>query len=162
MQNFYFTFGSSKQFPYQNGYIVVVAQNYRDAVATFREKHPDIHEKTLNCSDVYTEEEWDSRVGKYYTNEALKNILVSRKVRLSHPEEAKEIDRTVAFDNFASILYKMYALKPKEFQSQEEASFYTSLEDLKYRMEVFLDYQEYKEAIVLGLIPRIEEGEREQ
>lgn len=60
MENFYFTFGSSLQFPFQGGYLIVVANNVKDAIAKYREKYPDVHENCVNCAFIYNEEEWNS------------------------------------------------------------------------------------------------------
>lgn len=54
MERFYFTFGTSEQFPFYGGWVEVLAPNYNAAVKTFRAKHPDIHEGIVNCSDIYT------------------------------------------------------------------------------------------------------------
>ena len=42
MKRYYFTFGSWEKFPYKNTYLVVVASNFDDATAAFREKYPDM------------------------------------------------------------------------------------------------------------------------
>lgn len=54
MERFYFTFGTSQQFPYRGGWIEVHAPDYHAAVKTFRKKFPDINEGIVNCSDIYT------------------------------------------------------------------------------------------------------------
>ena len=55
---FFFTFGSSNTFPYQNGYVKVIGESRDDAVAKFRKIYPDINENTVNCAFIYTQEEW--------------------------------------------------------------------------------------------------------
>lgn len=60
MQEFYFTFGSSNGFPYQGGYLIVVAHTKEEAFEKFRRKYPDRHEDTLNCAFYYTRKEWES------------------------------------------------------------------------------------------------------
>lgn len=50
MNKFYFTFGSLEQFPYQNTYLIIIADNLAKAIATFRKKYPDRHPNTVNCS----------------------------------------------------------------------------------------------------------------
>lgn len=55
---FYFTFGSDKGFPYQNGYVLVYAQSLTGAIKRFRDRFPDRHKNCLNCSFWYTEERW--------------------------------------------------------------------------------------------------------
>lgn len=58
MERFYFTFGTSEQFPYCGGWVEVLAPDYHAAVKTFRKKYPDIHKGMVNCSDIYTEEQF--------------------------------------------------------------------------------------------------------
>lgn len=64
---FYFTFGSADHFPYQNTYLVIVASDYRDAVEAFKKKHPNVNPNCINCSDYYSEKEWEE-VGKLYAD----------------------------------------------------------------------------------------------
>lgn len=49
-----FSFGTSEQFPFQGGYIIINATDKIAAVEEFRRLYPDVHPGTLNCSDVYT------------------------------------------------------------------------------------------------------------
>lgn len=65
MSKFYFTYGTSRQFPYQGGWTEVVAANERAACAAFRAYHPDQTEGILNCSDVYPESAF--KATKMYT-----------------------------------------------------------------------------------------------
>lgn len=65
MEKYYFTFGSWEKFPYRNTYLIVVAVDYEDAVSGFRERHPDVTPGCMNCSDCYSEEEWET-IGQYY------------------------------------------------------------------------------------------------
>ncbi|MBQ3257859.1 MAG: hypothetical protein IJA67_10675 [Oscillospiraceae bacterium] len=58
MAKFYFTYGTSRQFPYCGGWTEVVAANREAACGAFRAYHPDVIEGCLNCSDVYTEEQF--------------------------------------------------------------------------------------------------------
>jgi len=57
-RKFYFTFGSDPGFPFQNTYIIVLAESEKAAVETFRDKYPDRHEDTVNCAFWYSEECW--------------------------------------------------------------------------------------------------------
>lgn len=59
MQKFYFTFGTSEKFPFCGGWVEVHAPDYITAIRTFRAKYPDITEGILNCSDVYTSEQFN-------------------------------------------------------------------------------------------------------
>lgn len=57
MARFYFTYGSEGQ-PFVGGWTEVEAEDRRKACAAFRAYHPDKTEGLLNCSDVYTQEEF--------------------------------------------------------------------------------------------------------
>ena len=61
MKKFYFTFGSDEKFPYQNGYIVIIAEKYQDAIEKFKNTYPSRTpgDTTLNYSFDYNEVEWD-------------------------------------------------------------------------------------------------------
>lgn len=58
MQRFFFTFGTSDKFPFHGGWVEVVAHDRAKAVATYRSRHPDVNEGIINCSDIYTEEQF--------------------------------------------------------------------------------------------------------
>ena len=62
----YFTFGSREQYPFPNRYMVVEAESYDAAIATFRQKYPDVHENTLRCASFYREDAWKERVEPQY------------------------------------------------------------------------------------------------
>lgn len=70
MNNYYFTFGSDERFPYQNTYLVVKAPTKGDAVSAFRRKYPDrVDSQTINCSEIYTEAQWDASINpRFYRN----------------------------------------------------------------------------------------------
>ena len=65
-KKFYFTFGSSASFPFQNGYIIVISNSLESAICLFRAFFPDRHRNIVNCSDFYPEDEWNERVSKFY------------------------------------------------------------------------------------------------
>lgn len=67
-KNFYFTFGSYEKFPYQNGYIIVKAEDVLGACKKFRGKFPDRTKGVMNCSDVYTETLWKKVCSKFYSD----------------------------------------------------------------------------------------------
>lgn len=69
MKNFYFTFGSYEGFPYHNTYLVVKADNIKEAIKKFRVKHPDRTQNIINCSFYYTEEQWNNGCVQYYPEE---------------------------------------------------------------------------------------------
>ena len=58
-KNFYFTYGTDKQFPFILGWTRVVAPSYEAAVAAFKSFHPcrNVY-GTINCADIYTEEQF--------------------------------------------------------------------------------------------------------
>lgn len=58
MQKYYFTFGTSDKFPFHGGWVEVFAPDRSKAVATYRSHHPDVNEGIINCSDIYTEEQF--------------------------------------------------------------------------------------------------------
>jgi hypothetical protein len=58
MNNYYITFGSSMEFPFQNSYLVIQAKNESKAREIFREHFPDKHIGVLNFAFIYNEDEW--------------------------------------------------------------------------------------------------------
>lgn len=60
MKNFYFTFATSPNFSYKNGYLIVKANSAIEAIRKFRAKYHDIEDNYINCSFYYTEEEWNT------------------------------------------------------------------------------------------------------
>lgn len=58
MAKFYFTYGTEGQ-PFVGGWTEVEAPNREIACAAFRAVHPDKTEGLLNCSSVYSEEQFD-------------------------------------------------------------------------------------------------------
>lgn len=76
-EKFYFTFGSSTKFPYQNTYLIVVARNELNAREGFRMKYPDRdpNKPCLNYSGIYNEETWNKYVSKYYPDQKPVDIL---------------------------------------------------------------------------------------
>ncbi len=69
MQNFYFTFGSAKHFPFKDAYVTIRAVTLNQAIETFRKYIPDIADGTLNCAFYYDQQEWDAnKCQQYYPN----------------------------------------------------------------------------------------------
>jgi len=114
MEQFYFTFGSSKQFPYQNGYLVVEARNMNDAFRTFREKYPDVNEGCVNCAFVYSKAEWVNGICKYYEKQVPKEILFS--------DAAKVKRMSVLLENTMGMLLETMSVGEllKEIGTSEE------------------------------------------
>lgn len=65
MAKFYFTYGTSRQYPYHGGWTEVVANTEREAICAFRAYHPDFRPNVLNCCDCYREA--DFKITKMYT-----------------------------------------------------------------------------------------------
>ena len=57
MLKFSFTYGTSGQ-PFYGGWTVIEAPDYNTACAFFRAVHPDKTPGILNCSSVYSEEQF--------------------------------------------------------------------------------------------------------
>lgn len=76
MNNYYFTFGSSKCYPHQNGYMIIIADSQQEALQAFRNKYPDRQSHLLNCAGYYNEEEWSEILKEgFYKNQGPKEIL---------------------------------------------------------------------------------------
>ena len=60
MPSFYFTFGSHEAFPFYGGWVEVKAPNIDAACKAFRRYYPDRIDGVLNCSDYYTEDQFDA------------------------------------------------------------------------------------------------------
>lgn len=58
MNKYFYTFGTSEQFPFYKGYIIINAPDMVASQRLFRAYYPDVNEGILNCADCYTEEEW--------------------------------------------------------------------------------------------------------
>ena len=80
MQNFYFTFGSNELFPYQNGYLIVIAENLNEAILAFRKKHKDRSSGYVNCSFFYSEDEWE-KIKVHYGGQAPKEIIIDEMIK---------------------------------------------------------------------------------
>ncbi len=58
MNCYYYTFGSSPQFPYQCGWVIVHADSWEEAHEKFRTRFPDRNKDILNCAFFYDEDQW--------------------------------------------------------------------------------------------------------
>lgn len=58
IKNYYFTYGTHKDYPYVGGWTKIEAQSRKIATEIFRYYHPDKHEGIINCCDIYTEEQF--------------------------------------------------------------------------------------------------------
>jgi hypothetical protein len=64
-ENWYFTFGSSEQFPFPNDYIVIRAKSYERALELFMERYPNV-DGCMNFSFCYSEENFFERCYRHY------------------------------------------------------------------------------------------------
>lgn len=69
LKPYYFTFGSSEQFPYQNGYLIIYAHDHHNAFQIFRTQYPDREPGCLNCSDYYDGKAWEMTKAYYKDRE---------------------------------------------------------------------------------------------
>lgn len=79
LKPFYITFGSNKQFPYPNGYIVVVAASEKEASDKFREQYPDVTPGVYNFSFIYEKEQWLNGMREYFKTEPADILGVPQK-----------------------------------------------------------------------------------
>lgn len=68
MARFFYTFGTDSKFPHgERDYVVVVAENSKEADRKFKEVYPSRSgSNLLNCAFVYNEEQFDRLRDKYY------------------------------------------------------------------------------------------------
>ena len=74
-ESFYFTFETSEDFPFKDGYLIIYAADLSAAYQEFNrlypnEENPDL----LNCSEVYSKEEW-SKLGLFKGKEPFNEII---------------------------------------------------------------------------------------
>lgn len=75
LKHFYFTFGTDPRLPYKNGYVIVNADNRKNAIQKFRSQYPDRHHGYINCSSVYTEDQWKAVTKRVNMGRLYKTIL---------------------------------------------------------------------------------------
>lgn len=57
LKRYYFTFGTSPEFPFCGGWVIIVAPSLRAAVQIFKAYYPfEQDPEILNCADYYSEE----------------------------------------------------------------------------------------------------------
>lgn len=60
MAKFYFTYGDSPAFPYQNGWTEVIAENRQFAIMAFERFHRKRPGSSfINCALIYSERDWE-------------------------------------------------------------------------------------------------------
>lgn len=127
----YFTFGSWEKYPYQNTYMVVEAETYKEAIAAYRAKYPDVHENTLCCAGFYEEDVWKSRIEPQYYKDV-------RPAEILRTEFAEKIRRMhVLFGNALGLAVEGM-IKDRETKQWLLDELGTTEEELK-TMEIELD-----------------------
>lgn len=58
IQNYYFTYGTSDKFPFQQGWTKIEAPSKKAAIEIFRAYHPDQTDGIVNCAWIYDEKEF--------------------------------------------------------------------------------------------------------
>ena len=58
MNNVYFTYGTDKQYPFQCGWSLVIAESFETALMLFDSYHPRRENGCINCAFIYNEEEF--------------------------------------------------------------------------------------------------------
>lgn len=58
MSKFFYTFGSDERFPFQGGWVEIIADTLETAHEIFSTHYPDRTPNCLNCSNYYTEQEF--------------------------------------------------------------------------------------------------------
>lgn len=60
LAKFYFTYGTSSDYPFQGGWTLIYAPDMKAAQQIFKAYHPNREgvESCLNCADFYTEEQF--------------------------------------------------------------------------------------------------------
>ena len=123
-KKYYFTFGGSENFPFRYTYIIIFAGSFKEATSIFREYYPDKTEGVLNCSFVYTEEEWDSEMEKHFPEGPVKVLnmeLTLGELKIIHDSlgEAKNFSKEVR--KYFHELSKQRTLTEKEKEIGNEA-----------------------------------------
>lgn len=67
-KSFFYTFGTSAQFPFQKGYVEIQAPDRTSADKMFSEYFPSVHPGILNCSSVYNKSDFQT-----YKEKAIKS-----------------------------------------------------------------------------------------
>lgn len=136
-QKYYFTFGSSPLYPYQDGYLTITADNEAQARLAFGYRYPNRADGNgLNFAFVYDSEKWENNCKKYYPNQLpikefnAEDILVP--ALLSFVKEQAVSMRPEVMNNIPTTLYTVNVEKiPLGFHeiscAENEANFHFPL-----------------------------------
>ena len=90
MQSFFYTFGTSSTFPYKKGWVEVQAEDRPQADELFRSRFPDVHKGVLNCSFVYTKDQFIGILEREY--EKLPNWKICHELISTNPNAKPSIE----------------------------------------------------------------------
>ena len=62
MKTYYFTFGTSPQFPFYQGWVEVLAGSEKEAVDIFNKNYPPKNKGIVNCAFIYSEESFKDTI----------------------------------------------------------------------------------------------------
>ena len=123
MNSYYFTYGTDPDFPFCGGYTKIFANNMKEAVEVFRQKHPDRHANTVNCAFMYTREEFKKAFDKM--DIGCQEVLFAEPISKDSFEMDDNIKIGIIFCNIVTktnqLIMRM-AEEPFQF-SQEECNF---------------------------------------
>ena len=127
MNKYYFTFGSDERYPFQNGHLIVEANDINDAIKCFQKHYPNRpNSDTINCAFYYSEKQWSNVLKRgFHIGEKPKEILVANII--SHFKEQMEDEYFIYKTSFANENvtfmgkdeYGYYRMQ-REFENGEE------------------------------------------
>lgn len=112
-----FTFGTSRQFPYQRGYVIINAKSQEDAIAEFRLRYPNpVHPNLVNCAFWYSNASDIKRLkqfgnGGYGLHKYIDLMDTKRLSGLLYKREEGLDTTDVGFDEIVTAEY----ISPEEF-----------------------------------------------
>lgn len=76
MNNYYFTFGSDERYPFQYGYVIIKANNIKEACNKFKHNFPNRKgSNCLNCAFYYNENEFMEHWNTVWIKEKCHKII---------------------------------------------------------------------------------------
>lgn len=77
IKRYYVTFGTDERYPFEGGYLIILAHSAKEANGIYRSQYPDRTEGVLNYAFMYVEDVWerDRMYEKYYSGMAPHTVL---------------------------------------------------------------------------------------
>lgn len=115
LNNYYITFGSNPQYPYQNRYMVVKAVDESLARRQFMRVHPNPYpdqEDVANFSFIYNEKDWRESVSTYYNGQEPVEVLEDNSIAtyLEYEETFSDKFETTIYFTGPKHLLKRYVV----------------------------------------------------